>query len=175
MFLLSLLQHFLPITTLSSATPQNRKVMSDHDRIAELVQRISNTDVLLTAQEEAAAKLLRMDGEHYPADGCAITQSCLLQATGIDVPDTFQALAFGKMLEKRGWQVVPVGKQEAGDIASTCFDTPHHGTDHVYLVLRAISPDEMVIADNQAHVPHLRFASGKGKTPTRFFLRAPQS
>jgi hypothetical protein len=32
----------------------------------------------------------------------------------------------------------------------------------------------MVIADNQDTVPHFRYASGKGgKSPTRFFLRAP--
>jgi hypothetical protein len=32
----------------------------------------------------------------------------------------------------------------------------------------------MVIADNQATEPHFRYASGQGgKSPTKFFLRAP--
>jgi hypothetical protein len=30
----------------------------------------------------------------------------------------------------------------------------------------------MVIADNQSEVVHFRWASGKGKSPTTFFLRA---
>jgi len=150
--------------------------MSDRDHIVALIKRASDPDVLVEAQHTAAQKLLHFDGEIYPSDGCAITQSCLLQEAGIEIPDTFQALAFGEVLKKRGWQVVPVGKQEAGDIGSTCGSVARHGDDHVYLVLRAVNADEMVIADNQAHAPHLRFASGKeGKTPTRFFLRAPSA
>jgi len=146
--------------------------MSDKEHIAELVARASNAGTLLAAQHEAAAKLLRTVHETYPHDGCAITQSCLLQDAGIDVPDTYQALAFGKMLEGRGWQRIVFGEQAPGDIGSTCGTSAHHGDDHVYLVLHALNADEMVVADNQSHAPHFRFASGRGKTPTRFFLRA---
>lgn len=31
----------------------------------------------------------------------------------------------------------------------------------------------MMIADNQAQTAHTRHASGHGKTPTEYFLRAP--
>lgn len=148
--------------------------MSDGDQIAKLLALASDNASLQEAQHVAARKLLAMDGEHYPADGCAITQSALLQAAGIAVPDTFLALAFGQLLEERGWLRVPVGKQRAGDIGSTCKSAPDHGSDHVYLVLRAVNDDEMVVADNQASVPHMRYASGKGgKTPSTHFLRAP--
>jgi hypothetical protein len=99
----------------------------------------------------------------------------LLQEAGISVPDTFQAIVLGQLLKKRGWIQIPIGSQIAGDVGSTCGQTPHHGTDHIYLVLRPVNSDEMVVADNQAAEPHFRFASGQGKSPTRFFLRAPKA
>jgi hypothetical protein len=69
--------------------------------------------------------------------------------------------------------VISIGDQQPGDVGSTCGDTPNHGYDHIYLVLKDVNSDEMVIADNQAPQPHFRFASGQGNTPTTFFLRAP--
>jgi hypothetical protein len=52
----------------------------------------------------------------------------LLQDSGIDVPDTFTAIALGRKLrDERKWQVIPIGQQEAGDIGSTCGSTPQHG------------------------------------------------
>lgn len=89
--------------------------------------------------------------------------------------DTFQAIVLGRLLIKRGWTQIPLGSQSAGDVGSTCGQTPHHGTDHIYVVLRAVNADEMVVADNQATEPHFRFASGQGKSPTTFFLRAPKT
>lgn len=148
--------------------------MSDRDRIDGLVKLGSDAAALAHAERAAAKKLLAFDGEVYPADGCAITQSCLLQAAGIAIPDTYQALAFGNLLEKRGWARIAVGAQKGGDIGSTCKARADHGNDHVYLVLRIVNDDEMVIADNQASQPHFRTASGNGgKTPTTHFLRAP--
>lgn len=147
--------------------------MSDASNIPALIALASNSTNLQNAQHAAARKILAFDGEVYPSDGCAITQSCLLQAAGIAVTDTYLALAFGTMLQQRGWKVIPVGQQQAGDIGSTCKAQPDHGNDHVYLVLKPINTDEMVIADNQASAPHFRYASGKGgKTPTTHFLRA---
>jgi hypothetical protein len=147
--------------------------MSDRDNIATLIKLGSGTDSLQAVEHVAAQKILAFDGEAFPADSCAITQSCLMQDAGIDVPDTYQALAFGNMLIKRGWQKIAIGQQQAGDIGSTCGTVPDHGNDHVYLVLSSFNADEMVVADNQASAPHFRFASGKGgKTPTKFFLRA---
>ena len=146
--------------------------MGDKANIASLVTIASDAGQLQAAQAVAAKRLLDFDGEIYPTDGCAITLSVLLQGAGIDVPDTYQALAIGNVLKARGWTLVPLGSQQAGDVGSTCGATPVHGSDHVYLVLKPMNPDEMVIADNQAPQPHFRFISGQGKTPTKFFLRA---
>jgi Lipase (class 3) len=147
---------------------------NDGGKIADLLRIASDPAQLDAAQATAAKRLLRYDGEQYPSDGCAITLSVLLQEAGINLPDTFQAIVLGQTLAKRGWSRIPLGSQAAGDIGSTCFQRPHHGTDHIYLVLRPVNADEMVIADNQATEPHFRFASGKGKSPTQFFLRAPK-
>jgi hypothetical protein len=148
--------------------------MADKQFVEGLVASAANPEELLAAQHAAAQKLLRFDGERYPTDGCAITLSCLLQAAGIDVADTYLALSLGVLLERRGWMRVACGRQEKGDVGSTCGGVINHGTDHIFLVLEAMGKDEMVVADNQAPVPHFRYASGKGgKTPTKFFLRAP--
>jgi hypothetical protein len=68
-----------------------------------------------------------------------------------------------------------VGNQQAGDVGVT-YDLDHTipGADHIYLVVRTNGPDEMQVADNQrmADLPHKRYASGRGKTPTEYFLRA---
>ena len=149
--------------------------MSDAERIPELIQGASDPAAILTAQHAAARKLLAFDGEIYPSDGCAITLSTFLQTAGVTIPNTFQALALVNLLEKRGWQKIPVGQQKAGDVGTTVYGgVPHHGVDHVYLVLRVIGVNENVIADNQRPVPHLRSVSGHpdGKSPTRFYLRA---
>jgi hypothetical protein len=146
---------------------------ADGQYIANLIIIGSNTAQLVAAQQDAARKLLNYDGETYPQDGCAITLSTLLQEAGIAVDDTYQALALGNVLKERSWQVIPIGEQQAGDVGSTCGPTPNHGSDHIYLVLKALNTDEMVIADNQVTEPHFRYASGQGKTPTKFFLRAP--
>jgi hypothetical protein len=65
-----------------------------------------------------------------------------------------------------------VGFQQAGDIGVTFDEGGNPGADHIYLVIAVINSDEMTIADNQDNVPHHRFASGKGRTPTDYFLRA---
>lgn len=151
--------------------------MSDADEIAPLLKIASDPSALVAAQRVAAQRLLAYDGETYPHDGCAITLSVLLQEAGIDVADQFQAIALGRALERdRGWTRVSLGDQQAGDVGSTCGATPDHGRDHIYLVLKPLNADEMVIADNQDTHPHFRFISGAGgKTPTRFFLRAPRA
>jgi hypothetical protein len=155
--------------------PANSGAANDGSKIANLLSIASDPAQLDAAQATAAKLLLAYDGEQYPSDGCAITLSVLLQEAGINVPDTFQAIVLGQILAKRGWRTIPVGSQVAGDVGSTCLQTPHHGTDHIYLVLRPVSAEEMVIADNQSTEPHFRFASGKGKSPTQFFLRAPKN
>jgi|HubBroStandDraft_6_1064221.scaffolds.fasta_scaffold201329_1 hypothetical protein len=155
------------------AAPNNASG-SDGQYIPALLQIAGNTDQLVAAQQVAAQRLLNYDGQKYPTDGCAITLSVLLQEAGISVADTYLAFDLGNVLKNnRNWQFVPVGQQQAGDVGSTCGSTPHHGTDHIYLVLQLVNTDEMVVADNQAEAPHFRWASGKGgKSPTTFFLRA---
>jgi hypothetical protein len=147
---------------------------SDGQHVAALLTLASDASQLVAAQRVAAARLLRYDGEVYPADGCAITLSVLLQEAAIAVADTYLAFDLAGILKNdRGWQFIPVGEQQPGDVGSTCGSVPHHGTDHIYLVLKTVNSDEMVVADNQAETPHFRWASGKGgKSPTRFFLRA---
>ena len=147
-------------------------LVTDKDHIKQLIQEASSVGQLQCVQGRAADKLLMYDGEKYPSDGCAITLSVLLQDAGIDVPDTFTAIELGKALSDRGWQIIPPGRQKAGDIDSTCGSTPQHGSDHIYLVLSQLDDDEMIIVDNQWPTPHLRFVSGQDKTPTTFFLRA---
>jgi hypothetical protein len=148
--------------------------MGDAQYIPGLIKLASDSSQLQAAQHVAAKRLLEYDGEKYPQDGCAITLSVLLQEAGLKVQDTYQALALGSLLKAdRGWEIIPVGDQKEGDIGSTCGTRAKHGSDHIYLVLKALNTDEMVIADNQESEPHFRFASGKGKTPTKFFLRAP--
>lgn len=157
------------------AAPADAPAMTaDGAGIAALLKLASDGSQLVAAQRVAAKRLLDFDGEIFPSDGCAITLSVILQDAGIAVADTYRAFDLGTLLKKRGWQVIAVGKQQPGDVGSTCGPAPHHGTDHIYLVLKIVNADEMVIADNQAEAPHFRWASGKGgKTPTTFFLRAP--
>lgn len=146
-------------------------LMTDKDRIERLIQEASSIDRLQVLQARAAGKLLNYDGEKYPEDGCAITLSLLLQNAGIDVPDVFTAVELGKTLRERGWQTIAPGRQEAGDIGSTCCSAPRHGFDHIYLVVQKLDDDDMIVVDNQLPIPHFRHVGGEDKTPTRFFLR----
>jgi hypothetical protein len=146
--------------------------MGDAQYIPKLLTLASDTDQLIAAQHVAAKRLLDFDGEVYPSDGCAITLCVLLQEAGIAVPDTFQAITLGNFIEvqeslagHRSWR--PKRWRCWFDL----WDTAHHGFDHIYLVLKVLNSDEMVVADNQQANPHFRFASGKGgKTPTKSFF-----
>jgi predicted chitinase len=145
---------------------------SSRGSVARLIELASDVHGLNNAQTIAARRLLEYDGDVYPTNGCAITLSVLMQEAGFDVPNIYQAIEMGRFLERHGWSRVPVGKQKKGDIGSTCGEAAHHGTDHIYLVLNALNADEMVVADNQEKTPHFRFASGRGRSRTTFFLRA---
>jgi hypothetical protein len=144
--------------------------MSDTIRIPELIKRGGSASGLREAREAAARAL----GE-YPHNGCAVHLSALLRQSGIGVAMIAGAGALAHAIQARGWQRIAVGHQRPGDVGVT-FDrdpTPP-GADHIYLVIDALDADKMLIADNQrtADAPHIRFASGHGKTPTEFFLRA---
>jgi len=101
--------------------------------------------------------------------------SALLRQAGIDVKMTPGAGNLASLVKARGWTKIAVGKQQPGDIGVTFDNDPTPpGADHIYLVIKTLGADEMMIADNQrkTDATHSRFASGKGKTPTEFFLRA---
>lgn len=108
----------------------------------------------------------------FPHNGCAANLSSLLQLAGIDVPMTLGAGKLAHIIKHRGWAEIEVGQQVAGDIGVTFDEGGNPGADHIYLVVQTIDENEMIISDNQATNPHRRFASGKGKTPTDYFLRA---
>ncbi|MDN0084655.1 DUF1906 domain-containing protein [Crenobacter sp. SG2305] len=143
---------------------------ADAIHVAELIRQGSSEEGLKVAREKAAASL-----PGYPTNGCAAHLSALLQQSGIDVAMTWGAGKLAQVLIDRGWSRISVGNQKPGDVG-VCFDNDPSpaGADHIYLVVGTSGPDEMMIADNQRTVdaPHIRFASGQGKTPTEYFLRA---
>jgi hypothetical protein len=145
--------------------------MADATRIPALIQRGSTVAGLREAREEAEEAW-----HHYPTMGCAAHLSALLRQSWIDVRMTLGAGALARIIERRGWERVPVGDQRPGDVGVTFdHDPTPPGADHVYLVIERLDEDEMTIADNQGlpDQTHSRFASGRGgKTPTEYFLRA---
>lgn len=141
----------------------------DNQHIALLIQNGSSLSGIAQARADAKAKYAA-----FPKLGCAAYLSSLMRNSGIEVPFTLGAGALASTLRRqRGWKEIEVGKQRPGDVG-VCYDydTAIPGSDHVYLVLVAIDNDAMTITDNQADRPHSRFASGRGKTPTEYFLRA---
>lgn len=127
------------------------------------------------ASIQAAAKQAMADAGYGLTlhNACAATLSLFLQGAGFTIPLTLGAGNLADRLKARGWARIEVGTQDAGDVGVAFDRTPPAGADHIYLVVERKDGDEMVIADNQDPSPHTRFASGKGKTPTEYFLRVP--
>jgi hypothetical protein len=146
----------------------------DKDHIETLISLGSSAKGIAQAQAKA-----KKAWPPFPQNGCGANLSALLQLAGIDVPTTLGAgkLAhiLGGQLESRGWDHIPVGQQDAGDVGVTFDEGGNPGADHIYLVVQRIDKDEMLISDNQATTPHHRFATGKARTPTEYFLRAPSA
>lgn len=151
----------------------------DRDHIAKLLEIANSQDGLAQAQEIAAKALSDAGEAPFPKNACAATLSALLELSGMDLPMTLGAgkLAniLGGRIGSRGWNHLPIAAQRAGDVGVTFDEGGVPGADHIYLVLQRMDDDQMLIADNQAPMPHTRFASGKGKTPTEYFLRAPET
>jgi hypothetical protein len=164
---------------MSVPNSQTKGVNMDKDHIAKLIEIGSSPKDLAEAQRIAAKALAAAGQPPFPHNGCAATLSALLQLSGINVPMTLGAgkltHILGGQINSRHWDHIPVGDQQAGDVG-VCFDNDPKvpGADHIYLVVKRVDADEMVIADNQLATTHRRFASGKGKTPTEYFLRAPK-
>lgn len=151
----------------------------DNDRIPALLSIAKSPAGLHQSQAMANAALISANLPPFPKNACAATLSALMRLAGMDVPLTLGA---GKLvhilrgpIRSRNWIAIPVGSQRAGDVGVTFDDNDIPGADHVYLVVEAVTADDMVIADNQATELHKRRASGEGsprKTPTEYFLRA---
>ncbi|MFZ1641819.1 MAG: hypothetical protein WAV07_10390 [Candidatus Contendobacter sp.] len=154
---------------LNTAPVLHNRNDADKACIPELI-RIGN-DVREIAKAQRIAKTA---WSRFPHNGCAANLSALLQLAGIDVPMILGAGKLAHTIEARCWERISVGNQQAGDIGVTFDQGTPAGADHIYLVLSVDSnnSDKMLISDNQDNEPHSRYASGHGKTPTEYFLRA---
>jgi hypothetical protein len=146
----------------------------DKDYIDDLIALGTASSSIQRIQDLAAREMQRNGLGYTLHNACAATLSCFLNEAGIRVPVTLGAGRLAARLHRdRGWVRTENGNQRAGDIGVTFDNTQPPGADHVYLVVERINNDEMRIADNQAPQRHPRFVSGKGRTPTEYFLRAP--
>jgi hypothetical protein len=141
----------------------------DKDHISELVQ-LGSTQQGVQKGQTLAKEV--MDENGYGStlhNACAATLSEFMNLAGINVPITLGAGNLARRIKTRGWDEVDIGNQQAGDVAVAKNDV------HIFLVVRAIDKDAMVISDNQAPGPHRRNASGDPKlnhSPVAYFLRA---
>jgi hypothetical protein len=160
---------FFTESVLGVAPVEVIKSDTDKERISELIRLGKDIDNLAKAQ-----KIAKEAWEDFPHNGCAANLSALLQLAGINVPMILGAGKLAHTIEGRGWSRIKVGEQLAGDVGVTYDQGYPPGSDHIYLVLDVINRDngEMLIADNQDTKPHSRYATGHGKTPTEYFLRA---
>lgn len=146
----------------------------DKDCIDKLIALGTDPASIARIQDLAAKEMERAGLGYTMHKACAATLSEFLNAAGIPVPITLGAGMLARRLEKdRGWVRVAIGNQIAGDVGVTEAVTPPPGADHVYLVVERIDSNMMMIADNQSPVRHKRLVKGGGKTPTEYFLRAP--
>ncbi|PWB83465.1 MAG: hypothetical protein C3F11_06470 [Methylocystaceae bacterium] len=146
--------------------------VADVDRIPTLIALGSKAESIQRIQDIAAKAMKRAGLGYTLHNACAATLSAFLNEAGVDVPVTLGAGKLASRLSARNWARVDVGKQKAGDVGVTFDRTEPPGADHIYLVVEAKGADEMLIADNQAPKVHTRYASGRGKTATQYFLRA---
>jgi hypothetical protein len=141
----------------------------DKDHIPALVQLGSSKQGVEKVQS-LAEKVMDENGYGFTMhNACAATLSEFLNLAGVGVPITLGAGNLARRIKNRGWNQVPVGDQQAGDVAVAASDV------HIFLVVQTIDKDLMVIADNQAPGPHRRKASGDPKlnhSPVAYFLRA---
>jgi len=143
---------------------------ADATHVPDLIRQGGSAEGLKTARETAASAL-----KGYPKNGCAAHLSALMQQAGMNIEMTFGAGKLAHILAERNWARVGVGQQMPGDVG-VCYDNDPSppGSDHVYLVVSTSGDDLMMVADNQrtSDSPHKRYATGRGKTPTEYFLRA---
>jgi hypothetical protein len=150
-----------------AALTEDLRASIDRDQIPALIKNGGSALTLARAQRAA-----KRAWPPFPDNGCAANLSALLRESGITVPMTLGAGKLAHILKSRGWNQIDVGQQAPGDVGVAYDEAKIPGVDHIYLVVSTIDKDEMIIADNQDTVPHHRFATGHGKSPTAFFLRA---
>lgn len=110
----------------------------------------------------------------FPHSGCATFLSVLLRHAGFDLPPITWAENLADHLKDAGWQVISKRQAKAGDVGVSIDGNGNQAADHIWLTL-SVTGDQMMVADNQSTAPHSRTISGKdGKTPTDYFLRAPE-
>ncbi|MBY5668065.1 hypothetical protein HFO32_04285 [Rhizobium leguminosarum] len=145
----------------------------DADHIERLVELGSSRRSIADVHRRAA-EYMHGTGSVFPRNACAATLSAFLQMAGIPVRTMTGAGRLAEQIERdRNWDRIPVGGQRPGDVGVTYDTMAPPGADHVYLVVGVQDADLMTIADNQAPRPHERYASGRGRTRTSYFLRAP--
>jgi hypothetical protein len=162
---------FTPIANLtnSGSLPEFTEsgAPSDKQCIPKLIELGDDVESLHKIQD-IAAKSMKAAGYGYTMhNACAATLSAFLNEAEIRIPTILGAGRLAQRLAGRGWVKRPIGQQKPGDVGVAQNDV------HIYLVVETSGPDQMTIADNQAPTPHVRFATGKGKTPTSYFLTAP--
>lgn len=145
----------------------------DADYIGRLVE-LGSSRRSIEEVHRIAGRYMEGSGFRFPRNACAATLSAFLQTAGIPVRTMLGAGRLAAQIERdRNWDRIRVGRQKPGDLGVTFDNTAPSGADHVYLVVDVHDADLMTIADNQAPRPHERYASGRGRTRTEYFLRAP--
>jgi hypothetical protein len=141
----------------------------DKDHIAKLVS-LGSTFAGVKAAQERAAQIMEQNGYGYTlTNACAATLSEFMNLAGINVPITLRVTNLARRVAARGWDIVAKGHQHPGDVAIAENDV------HIFLVVKTIDQDEMIIADNQAPGPHKRRVRGDPSlhhSPVSYFLRA---
>jgi hypothetical protein len=141
----------------------------DKDHIADLVG-LGSTEKGVQKAQTLAKKVMQDNGYGSTLhNACAATLSEFMNLTSINVPITLGAGNLARRIKSRGWDVITVGNQHAGDVAVAENDV------HIFLVVQTIDNDAMTVADNQAPGPHRRKASGDPElnhSPVAYFLRA---
>jgi len=114
----------------------------------------------------------------FPTNGCANFLSAMLQLASLGVGTHMLAQDLAETLEnKAGWHRVDLADYQAGDVGVTDARIDPPNADHIYLVMRRIDSNDMMVVDNQARTPegtiHERTVDGSIfiKTPTHYFLR----
>jgi hypothetical protein len=119
----------------------------DKDQVAEMVRKGSTAAGVVQIQTLAKADMQKAHYGFTLHNACAATLSEFMISSLINVPVTLGVTDLARRIAARGWVRINVGDQQAGDVAVAESDV------HIFLVLKAIDRDMMLIADNQRPYP----------------------